>query len=302
MNGERAPADMADVARPRAPDLRGAFNDAADRNALPPLRRPRVYTVDDLIEAVKAEDARRVQSLITGGVDVNAKDANGDTALVVAAREGKTAVIKTLMDGKADPDIGDRRGTLPVTHAVQKGHVETLDAMLANGASPNAKTPADFRPLESVIRRMDTQNRGRETFDMLIKHGADVHQVADDLTTLVMIAASADNDYALGVLLDKKASVGGVSIHGQSALTVAARNYSVKTARMLIAAGADVTHVTPEGRIASQEAAHAGFPDLAKILADAETKYVEKMLKDGTGHETVAPKMAKFKKRDGQKP
>ncbi len=302
MNGERAPADLPEMARPRAPDLSSAFNAASGRDALPPLRRPRVYTVDDLITAVKAEEAGRVQSLISGGVDVNGKDANGDTALVVAAREGKTGVIKTLMDGKADPDIGDKRGTRPVTHAVQQGHVEALDALLVNGASPNAKTPADFRPLESVIRRMDTQNRGKETFDMLIKHGADVHQVADDDTTLVMIAASSDNDYALRVLLDKKASIGGVSIHGQSALTVAARNYAVKAAKMLIDAGADVTHVTPQGRTASQEAANAGFPDLAKMLAEAEAKYVEKMMTDGTGHETVAPKMAKFKKRDGQKP
>lgn len=303
MNGERAPADLPELARPRgAPDLRGAFNSVSGRETAPPLRRPHVYTIDDLIEAVKAEDARRVRSLIEGGVDVNGKDAKGDTALVVAAREGKTRVIKTLMDNKADPDIGDRNNRIPVIHTVVKGHVETLDALLANGASANAKMPVHAAPLEYVIRTMDTQHRGRETFDMLIKHGADVHHVADDQVTLVMIAAASDNDYALRVLLDKKASVGGVSTHGQSPLTVAARNNSAKAAKMLIDAGADVTHVTQEGRTASQEAAHGGFAELAKLLADAEAKHVAKMLKDGTGHETAAPKTARFKKRDGQKP
>jgi ankyrin repeat protein len=300
MNGERAPADMAELARPRAAELRGAFNDAARLGS--PERAPR-YNLDDLFDAVRKEDARRVQLIISSGVDVNGKNDDGDTPLVVAAKEGKTRVIATLMQNKANPLLGDRVNRNPMRLVVEKGHLETLVEMLKHDISPNAATPEGVRPLEVAISRMGMITRGREIFDALMGANADVTQVPGDNTTLVMIAAASDNDYALKALIAKKASIGGVSTHGHSALTVAARNNSAKAVKILLDAGADVTHVTQEGLTASQEAAKAGFPELAKVLHDAENKYVETVIKSGTGHETTAPKTAKFKKPgDGQKP
>lgn len=299
MNGERAPADLPELARPRSPDMRGAFNDAS--RFTPAERAPR-YKIDDLFDAVMKEDARRVQLIISSGVDVNAKNDNGDTALGLAAKEGKTRVIATLMQNKADPWLGDRVNRNPMRLVVEKGHLETLAEMLKQGISPNAATPDGVRPLEIAITRMGMIAHGREIFDALMGANADVGQVPGDNTTLVMIAAAADNDYALKALIAKKATIGGVSTHGHSALTVAARNNSAKAVKILLDAGADVTHVTDEGLTASQEATKAGFPELAKVLEAAENKYVETMIKSGTGHETPAPKTAKFKKRDGQKP
>ncbi len=299
MNGERAPADMPEMARPRSPDVRGAFNDAS---RLPPAERPPRYKVDDLIAAVMQEDAHRVQLIISSGVDVDGKNDNGDSALVIAAKEGKTGVIGTLMQNKANPWLGDRAKRAPMQLVVQKGHLETLAEMLKHGISPNAATPDDVRPLETAIKWMGTNARGREIFDALLGANADVNQKSSDNTTLVMVAASTDNDYALHALIVRKATIGGVSTHGQSALTVAARNNAGKAVKLLLDAGADVTHVNDDGRTASQEAAHAGFQELAKTLEAAERKYVENMMKTGTGHETSAPKTAKFKKRDGQKP
>ena len=299
MNGERAPFDMPELAQPRSPDLRSAFNNAS---RLPPAERPRIYTVDDLMEAVREGNTRRIKLVLQNGVDVNSKDSVGESALIVAAREGKTDVVKTLIDSHADLEIRDKSGRKAVIHAIQQGHLETLEALLQGGASPNAARPEDLRPLESIIQWMDTLPNGKEIFEKLLKRGADVHQVADDGTTLVMMAAVFDEDYALNALLKNKATIGGISADGQSALTVAARNNSAKAVKILLQAGVDVTHVNDQGRTASQEAADAGFPELAKVLETAERKYVENMIKGGTGHETSAPKTAKFKKRDGQKP
>ena len=301
MTGERAPLDMAALAEPRSPrGLTGAFNDASQ---LAPAERPRTYSVENLMEAVREGNTRLITFILKSGVDVNSKDIAGESALIVAAREGKTEVVKTLLDNDADPEIRDKSDRKPVIHAIQQGHLDTLEVLLEKGASPNAEKPADLRPLESCIQWMDTHPNGKEIFDTLLKRGADVHQLADDNTTLVMMAAVFDEEYALNALLKNKATIGGVTTDGQTALTVAARNNSAKAVKVLLGAGADVTHVTPQGRTASQEAANAGFPELAKVLEAAEKKYVENMMKIGTGHETAAPKTAKFKKRgDGQKP
>jgi ankyrin repeat protein len=300
MNGERAPFDMPELAQPRSADLRGAFNSAS---RLPPAETPRVYSVDDLMAAVREGNTRRIRLVLQNNVDVNSKDSAGESALIVAAREGKTEVVQTLIDSHADVEIRDKSGRKPVIHAIQQGHLETLEALLQGGASPNAARPEDLRPLESSIQWMSALPRGKEIFEKLLKRGADVHQVAEDNTTLVMIAAALDEDYALKELLKNKATIGGITTHGQSSLTVAARNNSVRAAKVLLEAGVDVTHVNDQGRTASQEAAHAGFTDLAKVLEAAELKYVENIMNAGTGHKTSAPKTATFKKRgDAQKP
>jgi ankyrin repeat protein len=304
MTGERAPLDMAALAPPRSPDMRGAFNSAA--RALTE-KREILYTHDDLMSAVSQNNARLVKAIISSGVDVNGINANGvdagDTALIVAVRKNSTEIIKVLMDNHADPGIRDRKGLTAVNVAIKSLHLGAVEALLENGASPNAQNPEDIRPLELAIQYGHTKSFGKDVFDLLLKRGADVHQVSDDKTTLVMMAAAHDNDYALRALLERKAAIDCISAHGHSALTVAARNNSAKAVRILLQAGADVTHVTDEGLNASQEATKAGFPELAKVLEAAEKKYVENMMKSGTGHETAAPKTAKFKKRaDGQKP
>ncbi len=50
-----------------------------------------------LIDAASHGDIKRVRSLLAGGADVNAKDTDGVTALMMAAQDGHTDIVKVLL-------------------------------------------------------------------------------------------------------------------------------------------------------------------------------------------------------------
>lgn len=58
------------------------------------------------------------------GVDPNAADNNGSTALTVAAYWGHIEVIEALLEVKAAPDKPDGSGQTPYKIASHEGHAE----------------------------------------------------------------------------------------------------------------------------------------------------------------------------------
>ena len=63
-----------------------------------------------LVEAARCRDENTVKMLVSSKADVEARDANGNTALMVKYAAIKCA--KILVDAKADPYAKDRMDTL----------------------------------------------------------------------------------------------------------------------------------------------------------------------------------------------
>lgn len=62
-------------------------------------------------------DIDKVKSLISKGVDVNAKDEVGRTALHVAALQGRPGVAQVLIANGADLHARDKEGCTPLACA-----------------------------------------------------------------------------------------------------------------------------------------------------------------------------------------
>jgi ankyrin repeat protein len=71
--------------------------------------------------------------------DLNAKARDGTTALVHALTQGNVAVVKSLLDDGAAPNITDNTGWTALIFAAVKGHAEIVEALLAKGADPTLK-------------------------------------------------------------------------------------------------------------------------------------------------------------------
>jgi ankyrin repeat protein len=68
------------------------------------------------------------------GVDVNAKNDQGATAMHLAAVKGNEELARALLDAGASVRIQDRKGRTPAAMAVAAGHDE-LAALLGQGIS-----------------------------------------------------------------------------------------------------------------------------------------------------------------------
>jgi len=76
-----------------------------------------------------------VQVLITAGADVNAKRGGGVTALMMAAQNGHTVVVKALLTAKADVSAS-AYGVTALALAEQHGHADIAQLLKTAGATP----------------------------------------------------------------------------------------------------------------------------------------------------------------------
>ena len=64
----------------------------------------------ELLEAVKAGDIETARSLVAAKADVNSRDSEGSTLLMLAAHAGNLAMVSALLDAGAEVNASDERG------------------------------------------------------------------------------------------------------------------------------------------------------------------------------------------------
>mmetsp|Transcript_21527 Transcript_21527/g.27157 ORF Transcript_21527/g.27157 Transcript_21527/m.27157 type:complete len:181 (-) Transcript_21527:22-564(-) len=110
-----------------------------------------------LHEAVKENDVAKVKKILangtcttnttTVGVDINAEDDNGITALIEACISGNAEIVQILLEGGcvAQPAAGFKHS--PLRGATVCGHSHLIPILLENGADPNALSDGNRTPL-----------------------------------------------------------------------------------------------------------------------------------------------------------
>ena len=94
---------------------------------------------DDLCDASTAGDIHMLRILVHGShgkrcIDLNrTQSCDGNTALHPAAEQGHVETIEALLVDGADPDIANRRGWTSLHLAVRNGHVDTATVLLEAG-------------------------------------------------------------------------------------------------------------------------------------------------------------------------
>jgi ankyrin repeat protein len=130
--------------------------------------------VTELINAVKAGEISAVQRMLAAGADVNSRDSDGSTMLMLAAQEGDLPMVKVLLDGRADVNAFDERGWGPLAKAVystelKRGFPDVVKTLIDAGANVEASIGYGVRPLMLAAGYGET-----EVVEALLKAGADV--------------------------------------------------------------------------------------------------------------------------------
>lgn len=150
--------------------------------------------VTPLMRAAKAADLDSVKRLLVGGVDVNARDWMGRTALndACAGRRMDPRVVAALLAAGANPNIPDRGGLTPLMGAVaqsvdsqpgDKDRMSALKQLVAAGADVNAKAIGGGTSLMQAAGEGDA-----EVVRFLLEAGADVTSKAFDGSTALSLA------------------------------------------------------------------------------------------------------------------
>ena len=198
----------------------------------------------DLFLAANNGDIKSVKSLLAAGVNVNAKDNDGHTALMQAAAKGATDCVKALIAAGADVQAQGNDGyTALIVAAFQDNNTDSIAALIAAGANVKAK---DKYGVTALFRAAGSKNN-TDSVKALLAAGAEVNAKSNFGDTALSFAVEKGNTDCVRVLIAAGAKVNTKNGDGDTALIYAAKNGNADIVKALIAAGANVNAKNKEG-------------------------------------------------------
>ena len=207
-----------------------------------------------------------------GTVDIDKRDAEGNTPLYYACRQGYRDVVSLLLDRGADATLANNRGETPLHAAAQSGNKEIVALLARAGADLNATDCEGRTPLMALLdcKRTDaalclmglgadtglTDRSGHTALDYATAHG--LREVVDLLaheatcdargnTALHQAVYNEQSEVLRTLLADSKAQLNAVNDEGETPLLLACGRSNLLVAELLIAAGADVNRASLAG-------------------------------------------------------
>ena len=238
-----------------------------------------------LIDAAKNADLSVLRALITQHVDVNAASADGTTALHwasyrdnldaadlliragarldaandlgatplwIASRNGSAVMVRRLLQAGAHTNVALLLGETPLMAASHSGNPDVVAQLIEKGASVNAR---GARGQTALMWAVSEQHPG--VVQVLLSHGADIQARSDVLSQMMAAPPHGKPEYNRMI-----------PFGGETALLFAARVGDLASAKLLLAAGANVNDKDAWGVSAMVLAAHSGFTEMVEYLLD----------------------------------
>jgi len=238
-----------------------------------------------LMWAASSGSIDAVQMLIRAGAIIDAKDKEGQTALMWAQIGSmysgyNPAIVKALIAAGADVNVVDTYGGTPLTRAAGADLSESVKLLLAAGANVNATDRSESPLIRTFYSQSSSKDDGAihpsvATVQALIAAGANVHAVNRDGQTVVRLAARANSLEVLKMLIAAGVDVNAKDNNGQTALMydqVWGYRPSVETFKVLLATGGDVNAVDKIGQTALMFAAKGAPSEFVDLLLAAGAK------------------------------
>jgi ankyrin repeat protein len=126
------------------------------------------FSNEAFLKAVNEGDRELVVSFIKAGIDINAKEDDGRTALLIAAENGDAGMAALIADNGADMNACDIDGYTALMYAAYKGNLELADFLLQHGADVQAKDKDGWTALRIALLQGKT-----DVAELLKKHGSE---------------------------------------------------------------------------------------------------------------------------------
>lgn len=223
----------------------------------------------DLHELCERGDVECVWILLSQGMSVKLRDAEGATLLQKATHSGRIPILKLITEKGGNLNAKGSYGYTPLHEACYLGHEDVCEFLLSYKANVDALSKNGSTPLLVASREGHTP-----VCKALLKHGADADDGGDKGWTPLSVASGEGHAEVCDTLLKYNANVQGFSSDGRferSALQEAAEQGHINVVSLLLENKADVNHSFDEGggqrRLTAYELAErAGHTKIATML------------------------------------
>src|SRR6266581_9256796 len=158
-------------------------------------------------------------------------------------------MVRRLLEAGANPNAALLAGETPVMVAARSGYAAVVEQLIAKGANVNARGARGQTALMWAVAQ-----RHPEVVKVLLAHGADIRARSDSWSEVMAVSPHGYLEYNRAIP------------HGnETALMFAARVDDLASAKLLVAAGANVNDEDAWGVSAVVLAAHSGFGEIVEF-------------------------------------
>ncbi len=169
-------------------------------------------------QAVSVGNVTTVQEFLDYGIDPDAQDLSGDTALIKASVHGYVNIVRSLLNYGAAPNIQNLVGATALMRAARFGHYDVVQLLLDHGAEVNT---SDYQNDTALIRA--SIGGHTNVARLLLARGADpnIQNYQGDTALIKAVSAEYGLVELVELLLDYGADANIRNVAGRTARDLA---------------------------------------------------------------------------------
>jgi ankyrin repeat protein len=226
------------------------------------------YSADSFVKQAGEGDTIAIKTFLAAGMNVNARNEKGFTALIKATEMGHTETVQSLLAAGADPNLDNFESHYSaLMMAAYKGDVPTMKVLIAGGADVNLQ----FRPNEDNALFAAAAYGQRDAVAFLLDNKASIDAKSPSRgTPLVASACQAGKFDTARLLVERGADVNAQATTSlQTPLGCAAAQRNVEFIQLLLDKGANINTPNDRGYTPLHLALDSGPRDMEKATASA---------------------------------
>ncbi|XP_061165393.1 kinase D-interacting substrate of 220 kDa-like isoform X1 [Saccostrea echinata] len=238
-----------------------------------------------LWEAIRKGDLTGTIGLLeSGNINLEERDGNGQTFLMLACEFGELNIVRELLEAHVDPNAVDMDNWSALLYSAKEGHLEIVIELLERGADIEHKDMCGWTAL------MWACYKGKYlVVQELLERGANCNIKAEMNMTCLAWAAGRGHTDVVKILIQKGAKVNTPDKYGTTPLIWACRKGYLEIVETLLNEGANTDVVGMNSWTALLVAAKGGFTEVVHQLLEYDPN-VNAVDKDGFTGLTIAAK------------